>query len=74
MTADPYSRRRHTDRGYIAPFPTTLSVLRRVLGLVPVTESLGALGHWRRGKSTSQAETAGSVFSTEVGPGEPRWA
>jgi hypothetical protein len=50
--------RRHTDRGYIVQFPATLAVIRRVLGLVPVTESLGDLGHWRRRPAATQA-TAG---------------
>jgi hypothetical protein len=60
MTADTYSHRRHTDRGYVPQFPATLSVLRRVLGLVPVTESLGSLSHWRRRPRSAQGDTAAS--------------
>jgi hypothetical protein len=51
--------RRTTDRGYISQFPTTLSVLRRALGLVPVSETLGSLSHWRRRRDAAQTETAG---------------
>lgn len=47
MSAE-YSRR-STDRGYIARTRTTaMQTLRKVLGLLPVTESLPALQHWRR--------------------------
>jgi hypothetical protein len=53
MSSEHY--RRHTDRGYIAQFPATLAVIRRVLGLVPVTETLSSLGHWRRRRGASQA-------------------
>ena len=58
MTSE-HKNRRHTDRGYIVQFPTTLAVLRRMLGLVPVTEKLGSLSHWRR-RPAAQAETAAS--------------
>jgi hypothetical protein len=48
MTAESYNRRR-TDRGYISRTgSTTLQALRKVLGLLPVSESLQALQHWRR--------------------------
>ena len=40
--------RRSTDHGSIPRRPSTLDTLRRVLGLVPVTESLRSLSHWRR--------------------------
>ena len=40
--------RRSTDRGTVAPRRSTLQVLRTVLGLLPVTESLRDLSHWRR--------------------------
>jgi hypothetical protein len=52
--------RRHTDRGYIPQLPTTIIALRRALGLVPVSEALGSLSHWRRSRAASQAETAGN--------------
>lgn len=51
--------RRHTDRGYVPQMPTTLAALRNALGLVPVTETLGSLSHWRR-RRDAQSETAGS--------------
>ncbi|HEX5871284.1 MAG TPA: hypothetical protein VFY65_12745 [Longimicrobium sp.] len=47
MTSESYNRR-GTDPGYIARTRTTLQSLRRILGLVPVSESLRSLGHWRR--------------------------
>ena len=47
MTAESYSRRR-TDRGYIARTRSTMQALRKILGLLPVSESLQALQHWRR--------------------------
>ena len=47
MTAESYSRR-STDRGYTAPKGYKLQALRGVLGLVPVSEALPALQHWRR--------------------------
>ncbi|HEU4882210.1 MAG TPA: hypothetical protein VFT45_08195 [Longimicrobium sp.] len=47
MTADSYTRR-STDRGYVTRTRSTLQALRKVLGLVPVSESLQALQHWRR--------------------------
>jgi hypothetical protein len=58
MTSDTYNRR-HTDRGYIAQFPTTLAALRSALGWVPVSEALGSLSHWRR-RRDSQADNAGN--------------
>jgi hypothetical protein len=48
MTSESFNRR-STDRGYIARTrTTTMQTLRKVLGLLPVTESLNALQHWRR--------------------------
>jgi hypothetical protein len=47
MTAESYSRR-STDRGYVAQTRSTMQALRKVLGLLPVSESLQALQHWRR--------------------------
>lgn len=47
MTSESYSRR-STDRGYIARTRSTMQALRKVLGLLPVSESLQALQHWRR--------------------------
>lgn len=58
MTSESYNRR-HTDRGYIPQLPTTFVALRRALGLVPVTEVLGSLSHWRRRRG-SQGDTAGN--------------
>lgn len=55
---DTYNRR-HTDRGYIAQFPTTVNAIRWALGLVPVTESLSSLSHWRRRRSATQEIGAG---------------
>ncbi|HEX6038178.1 hypothetical protein [Longimicrobium sp.] len=51
--------RRHTDRGYIVQFPTTINAIRWALGLVPVTESLSSLSHWRR-RSATQETAAGN--------------
>ena len=45
--------RRHTDRGYIVQYPTTVNAIRWALGLVPVTESLSSLSHWRRNRSAA---------------------
>jgi hypothetical protein len=47
MTAESYTRR-STDRGYVARTRSTMQALRKVLGLLPVSESLQALQHWRR--------------------------
>lgn len=47
MTAESYTRR-STDRGYIARTRSTMQALRNFLGLLPVSESLQALQHWRR--------------------------
>ena len=47
MTAESYNRR-STDCGYIARTRSTLQALRKALGLLPVSESLQALQHWRR--------------------------
>lgn len=48
MSSESYTRR-STDRGYIARTrTTTMQTLRKFLGLLPVTESLEALQHWRR--------------------------
>lgn len=58
MTSEAYNRR-HTDRGYVPQLPAPIAALRNALGLVPVTESLGSLAHWRR-RRDAQAETAGS--------------
>ena len=55
---DTYDRR-HTDRGYVAQFPTPVNAIRSVLGLVPVTEKLSSLSHWRRRRPAAQ-ESAGS--------------
>lgn len=57
MTSDSYNRRR-TDRGYAPQGRSTLQVLRSVLGLVPVTESLSDLSHWRRRAAASPQGTA----------------
>lgn len=46
--APDYQTRRHTDRGYVPQFPTTLTAIRWALGLAPATESLRPLAHWRR--------------------------
>ena len=54
MTAESYNRRR-TDRGYIARTRSTLQALRKVLGLLPVSESLQALQHWRRRPATDES-------------------
>jgi len=48
--------RRSTDQGNIPPRRSTLQVLRSVLGLVPVTESLRDLSHWRRRRSAQATE------------------
>lgn len=40
--------RRSTDIGYIAPRRGTLAMLRAMLGLTTVSESLSDLSHWRR--------------------------
>jgi hypothetical protein len=40
--------RRSTDIGSIPPRRSTLQVLRSVLGLETVSESLSDLSHWRR--------------------------
>lgn len=48
MASESYNRRR-TDRGYVvAQTRSTMQALRKVLGLLPVSESLQALQHWRR--------------------------
>jgi hypothetical protein len=48
MTSESYNRRR-TDRGYVVSRTrSTLRALRSMLGLLPVSESLQALQHWRR--------------------------
>lgn len=47
MTAESYTRR-STDRGYVAGTRSTMQALRKVLGLLTVSESLQALQHWRR--------------------------
>lgn len=54
-----YNRRR-TDRGYIVQFPTTVNAIRWALGLVPVTESLSSLSHWRRRRPAMQESAAGN--------------
>ncbi|MBW3572260.1 MAG: hypothetical protein KY467_14255 [Gemmatimonadetes bacterium] len=54
MTSEAYNRR-STDHGYVARTRSTIQALRKVLGLLPVSESLQSLSHWRRrpGKSES---------------------
>jgi hypothetical protein len=47
MTTESYTRR-STDRGYVARTRSIVQALRKVLGLLPVSESLQALQHWRR--------------------------
>lgn len=47
MTAESYTRR-STDRGHVARTRFTMQALRSFLGLLPVSESLQALQHWRR--------------------------
>ena len=48
MTSESYNRR-STDRGFVATRTrSTLQALRSMLGLLPVSESLQALQHWRR--------------------------
>jgi hypothetical protein len=47
MSSDTHTHRR-ADRGYVVAGRSALRTLRRALGLVPVTESLSALGQWRR--------------------------
>ncbi len=50
--------RRSTDTGYVPPRRSTLQVLRRVLGLATVSESLSDLSHWRR-RRPAAAKNAG---------------
>lgn len=45
--------RRSTDTGSIPPRRSTLQVLRSVLGLETVSESLSDLSHWRRRQESS---------------------
>jgi hypothetical protein len=45
--------RRSTDIGSIPPRRSTLQVLRSVLGLETVSESLSDLSHWRRRQEPS---------------------
>jgi hypothetical protein len=53
MTSESYNRRR-TDRGFVAARTrSTLQALRSMLGLLPVSESLQALQHWRRSAAKS---------------------
>lgn len=47
MNSESYNRR-STDQGHTPSPRYTLKVLRGVLGLLPVTESLPSLQHWRR--------------------------
>ena len=46
--------RRHTDRGYVPRMPSTVTALRWALGLVPPSESLRSLSHWRRRPAAPQ--------------------
>jgi hypothetical protein len=50
--------RRSTDNGHVESRRSRLQVLRSVLGLVTVSESLSELSHWRRRPAT-QAQKAG---------------
>lgn len=45
--------RRSTDIGSIPPRRSTLQVLRTLLGLETVSESLSDLSHWRRRREPS---------------------
>ncbi|HEY0021176.1 MAG TPA: hypothetical protein VGC13_33040 [Longimicrobium sp.] len=47
--------RRSTDSASRPPRRSTLQALRSMLGLVPVTESLRHLSHWRRRPEASSA-------------------
>jgi hypothetical protein len=44
--------RRSTDSASLPPRRSTVQALRSMLGLVPVTESLRHLSHWRRRPET----------------------
>lgn len=57
MSSESYSRR-STDRGYIARTRSTMQSLRKVLGLLPISESLSSLQHWRRRPAAAQKNTA----------------
>ncbi len=50
--------RRSTDRGSAPRGRSTIEVLRSVLGLMPVTESLRDLSHWRRRPAAGSGSTA----------------
>lgn len=57
--ASEYQNRRYTDPGHVPQFPTTLKAIRWALGLVPTTESLRPLSHWRRRPAAQQEMVAG---------------
>lgn len=59
MTSESYNRR-GTDPGYVARTRSTLQALRSALGLVPVSESLRSLSHWRRRPVSAPERTAGN--------------
>jgi hypothetical protein len=59
MTSESYNRR-GTDAGYVAHTRFTLQAVRGVLGLVPVSESVRPLSHWRRRPAAAPKSTAGS--------------
>ncbi len=58
--APDYHNRRHTDRGFVPQFPSTVTALRWALGLVPPSESLRSLSHWRRRPAAPQETGAES--------------
>jgi hypothetical protein len=58
--APDYQTRRHTDRGYVPQMPSTVTALRWALGLVPPSESLRSLSHWRRRAAAPQESGAES--------------
>jgi hypothetical protein len=50
--------RRSTDSASLPRRRSTLRALRSMLGLVPVTESLRHLSHWRRRPAAASASAA----------------